>query len=158
MSKRILRLLVSLAAVGALVAGGATLSTATTPRPAPGESSTESSAPENSAADPDNVQYTAPGDADYSGTPAVRQSSTRTAAARRQAQRGRHSTRHSTVRTSARSAQSTPTPDEQSTESQSTESESSVESEQGQPGEPVTGHEDPPGQNTNNECTGDCVQ
>jgi hypothetical protein len=153
MSKRILRLLMSLAAVGALVAGGATLSTATTPRPAPGESSTESTAPENSAADPDNVQYTAPGDADYSGTPAVRQSSTRTAAARRQAQRGRHRTRHSTVRNPARSAQSTPAPDEQSTES-----ESSVESEQGQPGEPVTGHEDPPGQNTNNECTGDCVQ
>jgi hypothetical protein len=38
------------------------------------------------------------------------------------------------------------------------ETESNVESEQGQPGEPAVGHEDPPGQDVNHECTGDCVE
>jgi uncharacterized protein involved in type VI secretion and phage assembly len=152
MSKRILRLLVTLTAIAALGVGGVTLSAATTTRHASGESSIESSAPENSAADPDNVQYTAPGDADYRGTVA-RQSTRRTAAARHHAHRGRHSGRHSAVQRSARPAQSPPDPDEQSGEN-----ESNVESEQGQPGEPVNGHEDPPGQNVNHECTGDCVE
>jgi type II secretory pathway pseudopilin PulG len=36
-------------------------------------------------------------------------------------------------------------------------SESSVESEQGQPGEPAGGHQDT-GANTQNDCTGNCVQ
>src|SRR5882757_2482246 len=97
MSKRILRPLVTLTAIAALGVGGVTLSAATTTRHASGESSTESTAPENSAADPDNVQYTAPGDADYRGTAVARQSTRRTAAARHNAHRGRHSGRHSTV-------------------------------------------------------------
>ncbi len=32
------------------------------------------------------------------------------------------------------------------------------ESEQGTPGEPAGGHEDPPSQDVNHECTGDCVE
>jgi hypothetical protein len=149
MSKRILRLLVLLTAVAALGVGGVALSAATATRLASGESSGESTAPENSAADPDNVQYTAPGDADYRGTAVARQSTRRTGAAHR----GRRSVRHSTVQRPARRAQSAPEPNESAGET-----ESSVESEQGQPGEPVNGHEDPPGQNVNHECTGNCVE
>ena len=145
MSKRILRLLVTLAAVATLGVGGVALSAATPARHLAGEPSGESTAPENSAADPDNVQYTAPGDADYTGTAAVRQSAHRTRAA--------HTRRHSSVQRPARRAQSTPEPGEQPGEN-----ESSVESEQGQPGEPVNGHEDAAGQNVNHECTGNCVE
>jgi hypothetical protein len=36
--------------------------------------------------------------------------------------------------------------------------ESATEAEAGQPGEPTAGHEDPPGQDVNHECTGDCVE
>jgi hypothetical protein len=154
MSKRILRLLMMLTAVAALGAGGVGLSAANTTRHVSGESSTESSAPENSAADPDNVQYTAPGDADYRGT-AVARKSTR---ATRAAHRTRHSARHSTVRRTARRAQSTPDPTAPEPNEPSGETESSVETEQGQPGEPVNGHQDPPGQDVNHECTGDCVE
>jgi hypothetical protein len=38
------------------------------------------------------------------------------------------------------------------------ESESSVDQEAGQQGEPAQGHEDPPGQDVNHECTGDCQE
>jgi hypothetical protein len=149
MSNRILGLLVTLTVIAALGVGGVALSAATATRHVSGESSTERSAPENSTADPDNVQYTAPGDADYRGTAVARQSTRRTPAA----QSVRHSRRHAAVHRSARRAQSAPDPDERSGEN-----ESSVESEQGQPGEPVNGHADPAGQNVNHECTGNCVE
>lgn len=44
--------------------------------------------------------------------------------------------------------------------SQSSEprSESGSEQEAGQSGEPAQGHEDPPGQDVNHECTGDCQE
>ncbi len=38
------------------------------------------------------------------------------------------------------------------------ENESAAESEAGQPGEPAVGHADPPGQDVNHECTGNCVE
>jgi hypothetical protein len=41
---------------------------------------------------------------------------------------------------------------------QSSESESSGDSESGRQGEPAHGHEDPPGQDVNHECTGDCQE
>jgi hypothetical protein len=147
MTKQILRLVVALTAIAAMGVGGVTLSGATTAHQVSGgESSTESTAPENSAADPDNVQYTAPGDADYQGNATARQS-TRAAHA---AQRGHHG---KGAHRPARAAQSAPDPDEQSGEN-----ESSVESEQGQPGEPANGHQDAPGQDVNHECTGNCVE
>ena len=41
---------------------------------------------------------------------------------------------------------------------QSSESESVGDSESGQQGEPAQGHEDPPGQDVNHECTGNCQE
>jgi hypothetical protein len=41
---------------------------------------------------------------------------------------------------------------------QSSESESGGDSESGQQGEPAQGHEDPPGQDVNHECTGNCQE
>jgi len=41
---------------------------------------------------------------------------------------------------------------------QSSESENTAESEAGQQGEPAQGHEDPPGQDVNHECTGNCQE
>jgi len=58
--------------------------------------------------------------------------------------------------------QTTPdTPAEQASENETpgaAESESTTESEQGQPGEPAVGHEDPPSQDVQHECTGNCVE
>ena len=41
---------------------------------------------------------------------------------------------------------------------QSSERESVGDSESGQQGEPAQGHEDPPGQDVNHECTGNCQE
>lgn len=61
MFKRIRMLALSLVALGALAFGGATLANAgNSSGEKPGQ---ESSAPENSASDPDNVQFTPPGEA-----------------------------------------------------------------------------------------------
>jgi hypothetical protein len=49
-------------------------------------------------------------------------------------------------------------PESKSASESESKSESGIESEQGQPGEPAVGHEDPPGQDVNHECTGDCVE
>jgi hypothetical protein len=149
MSKRILRLLITLTAVATLSVCGVALSAATTARQVPGESSGESTAPENSSADPDNVQYTAPGDADYRGTAVTQQATRRTAASHST----RHRVRHSTVQRLTGRARTTQEPGEQPGEN-----ESSVETEQGQPGEPADGHQDPAGQDANHECTGNCVE
>jgi hypothetical protein len=103
------------------------------------ESSVESTAPENSRADGDNVQFTAPGDADFGKAQAA-------VANRRHARR--HAARHARHTRRVRHAQSSETTGESS--------ESSAETEAGQPGEPANGHADAPGQNT--DCTGNCVQ
>jgi hypothetical protein len=110
------------------------------------ESGQESTAPENSATDPDNVQYTAPGDADHAAAGAT---AARKQHARRQATRHvtRSTTRH-TTRHATRQAAGGEQPGEQ---------ESSVETEAGQPGEPANGHQDASG-TAQHECTGDCVE
>jgi hypothetical protein len=132
------------------------------------ESGTESTAPENSAADPDNVQYTAPGDPDYKGSTATPARTSKTTVQRRHSTSRRTTVTHPTRSTSTPGTAQAPTAqapaeqtpaDETSSESESsTESESSVETEAGQPGEPVNGHEDAAGQNAQHECTGDCVE
>jgi hypothetical protein len=81
-----------------------------------------------------------------------------------------------TPRTTARPGQDQPTPSDpdnvqsgdQTTPDQpaaSSESESNSESEsssdnseQGQPGEPAVGHQDPPGQNVDHQCDGNCQE
>ncbi len=136
MIRRIVKITALLGAVGALAFGSVTLAQGGGAHKASSESSAESTAPENSAADPNNVQYTAPGDADYRRAQASR-------VGRKHHSKGHHSHR-------ARDA----------SESNETagEQESSVESEQGQTGEPANGHADQPGANVNHECTGDCVE
>jgi hypothetical protein len=126
------RIMAVLVVVGGLL--GATLGVSALAQGA-GESSVESTAPENSRADGDNVQFTAPGDAD-----AAKATTTK------------HARKHSTKRHSQRVRHAAETSGETSGEN----SESSVESEAGQPGEPANGHADGPGQNSN--CQGNCVQ
>lgn len=121
-----------------------------TPAPATAESTVESTAPENSAADRDNVQYTAPGDPDYKGA-----AGSAAVAHKVQARRPRHRSAHPVVSRRTRHAARTTQAGEQPGET-STENESSVEAEAGQPGEPANGHADAPGQDT--QCEGNCVQ
>jgi hypothetical protein len=123
-----------------------------TPAAEPG---TESTAPENSAADPDNVQFTAPGDADFKGSTATPARTTKTTVQRHHSTSRRTTVTHPTRSTSTAGTAQAPAEQTPADET-SSESESSVETEAGQPGEPVNGHADAPGQNT--ECTGDCVQ
>jgi hypothetical protein len=121
------------------------------------ESSTESTAPEQSATDPDNVQYTAPSDTDHRGAEAARRGrSHRSATRSRSGSHRAHRSQRSRARPDPRRAGAAQ-PGGEPNEAQG-EQESSVESEQGQPGEPVKGHEDPAGQNVNHECTGNCVE
>ena len=44
------------------------------------------------------------------------------------------------------------------TRSYANESQGLAEQESGEQGEPAQGHEDPPGQDVNHECTGDCQE
>ncbi len=139
MIRRIVKTTALLGAVGALAFGSVTLAQGGSAHKASSESSAESTAPENSATDSDNVQYTAPGDADHQGAKAARHG------------RGHHSgkgSRHHSHRAG----------DPSEPNETAGEQESSVEAEQGQPGEPANGHADQPGQDVNHECTGDCVE
>jgi hypothetical protein len=116
------------------------------------ESTQESTAPENSAADSDNVQYTAPGDADYGKATAAAARTHRVHARVQRAATVRKTVRvHRTARASQ--AAGTEQPGETSSEQEST-----VESEAGQPGEPANGHADAAGQGAQHECTGNCVE
>jgi hypothetical protein len=98
MFKRIRMLLLSLAALGALAFGGATLANAGSgSNETPGQ---ESTAPENSSSDPDNVQYTPPGE---------RNAETKSATASKKAHRS-HARKHS--RKHVRHAQASQAPAE----------------------------------------------
>jgi hypothetical protein len=157
MLKRIWHLAAVLGTGAVLAFGAITLAQAggSTHR-SPAESSKESTAPENSARDPDNVQYTAPGDPDYHGAKTAAQvQRQRSGQGRHHASRTRRASRsrHSGSGHSARSSNDPGGPAETTGEQ-----ETSVESEQGQPGEPANGHQDPPGQDVNHECTGNCVE
>jgi hypothetical protein len=121
------------------------------------ESGTESTAPENSAADPDNVQYTAPGDPDYKGSTATPARTSKTTVQRRHSTSRRTTVTHPTRSTSTPGTAQAPA-EQTPADGTSSESESSVETEAGQPGEPVNGHQDAAGQNAQHECTGDCVE
>jgi hypothetical protein len=50
------------------------------------------------------------------------------------------------------------TPDQPGEQPSDSESENGPDYEAGQQGEPAQGHEDPPGQDVNHECTGDCQE
>lgn len=157
MLKRIWHLAAVLGTSAGLAFGAITLAQAGSTHRASTESSKESTAPENSARDPDNVQYTAPGDPDYHGAKsAAHVQRHRSGAARHHGSRARRvgRSRHSTARNSTDPNGNDPGGPAESTGEQET----STEAEQGQPGEPANGHQDPPGQDVNHECTGNCVE
>ncbi len=156
MLKRIWHLAAVLGASAGLAFGAITLAQAGSTHRASTESGKESAAPENSARDPDNVQYTAPGDPDYHGAKTAAQvQRQRSGQGRHHASRARRASRshHSGSGRSAPSSNDPSGPGESAGEG-----ETSAESEQGQPGEPANGHQDPPGQGVNHECTGNCVE
>jgi hypothetical protein len=146
MIKRTWKAAALLAIVSGMVFGAVTLAQAGSSN-SKSESTAESTAPENSAQDPDNVQYTAPGDSDYGRA---------SAAVHRK--RVKVQKKRSRGATKARGAQDAQDPAQEPGETNG-EQESQGDSETGQPGEPPAGqgHADS-SPNAQHECTGNCVE
>jgi hypothetical protein len=170
MIRRIVKIAALLGALAGLTLGSLALAQGGSGHKASSESSGESTAPENSNADPDNVQYTAPGDANYHGAKAAAHARGHHSAKAHHSS-GRHHSNGSrpaqgsndpsgtTASTGTAGPTGTTDPSGSTGEQASgVEQESNVEAEQGQPGEPANGHADQPGQNVAHECTGNCVE
>jgi hypothetical protein len=148
MSKRIRIFVLSLLAIGAMAFGAATLATAGGTGEKPGQ---ESSAPENSASDGDNVQYTPPGER--------AQATSATAHKKKTHARHRKAHRRHAVHGAQTQSQSGSQSGSSQGETQGESSESNGESGSGENGNETSGNDGPGGHadgqgNVNHEFNG----